>query len=644
MSAERARRLVAYLAAAEGWTTADELASRLGVTTRSVRNYAASVREAYSPYDVVETSSHGYRIREADYQAFLEAHGSTPTREAQAAARPQDRQAHLIEWLLDQAYPVDIHTITTVFFVSDSTVEADLRRVRPWLESTHLSLQRSGPDVSIEGAELDKRRMLITLYLRDLTDNVISLTDVQSRFDTPPLGPLKTRVIELLRLDGLGANEFGLGSVLLSAAVAGSRLRSGFSLPVESADDHPAVSSAVAEVAFTVLGEITGSTPSQRTQFPGEIMHAEAHHIARLFDAQVARSASPILRIRPQVAELVQEASDHFALSLDDEGFIDRLTGHINNVLERAKGNLSSPNPMTQSLKESYPLVYEVAVYLAHNIGLSFDATLDENEIAFLALHIGSYLERGSQRSRRLRCAFVCPDYYGMHLFLRDRIEEELRDILEVTSVITRTDVEWSEVDADIVLSTIPAPTALTNVVQIQPFLTEDDEERIRYRVSRIHRRQRRSRLKTQLLRYLSPELFTTNLSASNEVDAIQQLGELLVSQDVVDSSYVNDALSRERMSSTLFGDLIAVPHAMNMTANRTAIALAVTKTAIPWGESRVQIVAFVAFAADDRDEFQTVFDQLIKVFSSRDEAQQIIRSSESFESFLDALTRVMGS
>ncbi|WGD36730.1 PTS sugar transporter subunit IIA [Lysinibacter sp. HNR] len=694
MSIERAHKLVAYLAAAESWVTADELANSLGVTTRSVRNYAATVRELYAPFEVVEASSRGYRIARDDYQQFLKAHDASSAIEPQIAERPSDRQASLITRLLNERQPMDVHTIASEYFVSESTIEADLRRIRPALESSHLSLKRSGSDVSIMGTELDKRRVLASLYLKELTNNVIDLAHVQSHFATPPLGPLKTRVIELLQRDGLSANDFGLSSVLLSAAIAGARVRSGFLLP-ESASGYvvtppPVVSPAVIEMAHTIFGavaeppESTGLSGSESSRsfldrpqpntprsnelqagvpLPGWPPCSETQHIAHLFEAQVVRrpgqapehlgsllnseaDSGPLpasSSIRPQVAEIVHNASSHFTLDLSDDAFIDRLTEHVTHVIERAKGRLSSPNPMTQSLKESYPTVYEVAVFLADKIGRSFNATLDENEIAFLALHVGSHLERVSPRTKRLSCVFVCPDYYGMHLFLRNRIEQELHDVLEITSVITRTDVDWARIDADIVLSTIPVPPALPDVLHIQPFLTEEDKERIRYRASRIHRRDKRHELKKRLLRYLSPNLFTTELAAQDATEAIRALGNLLIKQGVVEESYVNDALERERMSSTAFGELIAVPHAMNMTAHRTAIAISVSKTAIPWGESRVQIVAFVAFSADDREDFQTVFDQLVKVFSARSETQQIIRSSDSFETFLEALSGVMG-
>jgi lichenan operon transcriptional antiterminator len=95
-------------------------------------------------------------------------------------------------------------------------------------------------------------------------------------------------------------------------------------------------------------------------------------------------------------------------------------------------------------------------------------------------------------------------------------------------------------------------------------------------------------------------------------------------------------------MSSTAFTDTIAVPHAMEMSATRTAIAIVVNETPMAWGENRVNVIALIAFSESGRKAFQDVFDQLVEVFSDRDDLQRIVRRASDFPSFLDELVHVM--
>ena len=108
------------------------------------------------------------------------------------------------------------------------------------------------------------------------------------------------------------------------------------------------------------------------------------------------------------------------------------------------------------------------------------------------------------------------------------------------------------------------------------------------------------------------------------------------------DSTYVERSIDRERMSSTAFTEALAVPHALSMTATRTAIALGLADRPIPWGESAVQVVVMVAFSESDRAAFQTVFEQLVEVFSEQDSVQRLLHKGTSLPAFLDELVAVI--
>ena len=64
---------------------------------------------------------------------------------------------------------------------------------------------------------------------------------------------------------------------------------------------------------------------------------------------------------------------------------------------------------------------------------------------------------------------------------------------------------------------------------------------------------------------------------------------------------------------------------------------MAIADPSISWGEGRVQVIAMVAFSESDREAFQTVFEQLVEVFSERDSVQRIVRRGTDFGAFLDS-------
>jgi lichenan operon transcriptional antiterminator len=267
---------------------------------------------------------------------------------------------------------------------------------------------------------------------------------------------------------------------------------------------------------------------------------------------------------------------------------------------------------------------------------------INDDEIAYIAMHVGAQLEQTARKEALLGCTIVSAGYYDMHEVLRRRVESQLGDVLDVRSVITRTDVDWSAIDSDLVLTTIEPPAPADGIVVIQPFLTAADVERVRGAVSRVRRSSRLSEISDELLQYFHPDLFLRNAHAADEEAMIRLLGERMIDRGIIDESYLTAAIERERMSSTAFTDTLAVPHAMTMTAHSTAIAIAVNETPMEWGGARVSVVALVAFSESGRAAFQTVFDQFVEVFSERSSVARIIRRSDDFAGFIDELVHVI--
>ncbi|MGO2518976.1 MAG: BglG family transcription antiterminator, partial [Microbacterium sp.] len=340
-------------------------------------------------------------------------------------------------------------------------------------------------------------------------------------------------------------------------------------------------------------------------------------------------------------AEIVQAAAD-YQVDLINEAFILRLALHVQNLMRRAEEQAWTRNPLTRSLKSSYPMIFEVAVSIASGLHDRLGAPIHDDEIAYIAMHIGGRLERSRKAETILTATIVCPGYYELHELLRSSVDRSLGSSVEVTSVLTSVDPDWASIDTDLVLTTIDPGASGDQFVRIQPFLTDADVERVSQTAARIRRGRRLMRLREELARYFSADAFIFPLPDEGEEAVIRRLGERLVDAGLIGDDYVENTILRERMSSTAFTDALAVPHALQMTAQRTAIAIGVADGSVAWGDGRVQVVALAAFSESDRTAFQTVFEQLVEVFSERDSVQRIVRRGTTFEGLLDELVAVI--
>ena len=637
---DKYERLLDYLSQNDERVTAAQLAEYLGVSTRSVRSYVTAAKAAAHPLPIISSSTTGYRLNREAYAAF-----STGERDRDSAQNtPRDRMHHLARRLTEAPEGLDIHVLADSLFVSESTIESDLRKIKALGEEAGLSLDRRGSVVTLVGTEADHRRLLSRMFRGESAEGFLALENMQREFASENLGAFKTDLIAMLDSQGYFVNEFGVNSVLLHVAIAVDRVSR--NQPLVPKADMPSSDLAHAPVADALSGLI-------QLHLGVTLGDADLEYLSKLLTTRVITPGQnqPVQTLVDDyvvpddletVRRIVAQVSEEYLVDLNDEAFMVRLALHVGNLVARAQDNSFSRNPLIRSIKTSYPMVYDVAVFIASQIQRAKSIIINDDEISYIALHLGSHLERQQRREERITVAIVCPNYYDMHEILRERIERVLGDELAVEIVVTRTDVDWNDFSTDLVLTTINARGVGENVVVIQPFLTDGDIDTIRRSVSRLRRHRRRIRIKDDLLLYFDERLFLRNVHADSEVGMIRILGDLMISHGVIDETYVTGAIERELLSSTAFTDTIAVPHAMVMSATRTSIAIAVNETPMAWGENSVNVIALIAFSASGRQSFQTVFDQFVEVFAERNEVKGLIRSSVDFSSFIEELVHVI--
>ncbi|UNK71948.1 PRD domain-containing protein [Microbacterium sp. H1-D42] len=636
MSRQRQDQLLGLLLRQDSWSTASGLADQLGVTPRSIRSYVAGLNARVPTADAVESGPAGYRPGPGAGVA-LDAAG--------AAGTPRARLHRLVRTLIDEADGVDVYDTALALHVSETTLENDLARVRALLDGSPVRLERDRDQVRLRGDEQSLRRLLSRLAQDEMDVGPLRADALQRALapETVPagaVGPFKSALVAELGALGYYVNELAISDVLLHITIAAERVAAGRALEARTvaADDAvAAVGTAIAGLAQQHFGVVLGE--GDREHLAGLVLTrvvAPGDHARRSTAPPVDPAVAEAVR-----AEIEQAASD-YQVDLIDDAFLLRLTLHVQNLLQRSQQQAWTRNPLTRSLKSSYPMIFEVAVSIASGLHDRLGVPLQEDEIAYIAMHVGGRLERSRAADAILTATIVCPGYQELQELLRSSVDRSLGRLIEVVRVETSVDPDGSALDTDLVLSTVPLAGADERIVRIQPFLSDGDVERVQQAAGRIRRARRLRRLRDELQRYFSADAFLVPLPDAGEERIIRLLGATLTASDLIGEDYVENTIARERMSSTAFTDALAVPHALQMSAQRTAIAIGIADGSVAWGSGRVQVVALAAFSDSDREAFQTVFEQLVEVFSEPGSVHRIVRRSTDFESFLDELVAVI--
>ncbi|MEJ7873478.1 MAG: hypothetical protein WKF67_14565, partial [Rubrobacteraceae bacterium] len=104
---------------------------------------------------------------------------------------------------------------------------------------------------------------------------------------------------------------------------------------------------------------------------------------------------------------------------------------------------------------------------------------IPEEEAGFVAMHFGAALDRGQGNFPR-SVLVICSSGIATTKILASRLEKSFPQIQTIrnSSLFELEDVNTT--DYDLVVSTVPLPVPDGSYVQVRPFLSEDEVERIR--------------------------------------------------------------------------------------------------------------------------------------------------------------------
>ena len=121
----------------------------------------------------------------------------------------------------------------------------------------------------------------------------------------------------------------------------------------------------------------------------------------------------------------------------DDNELISGLTIHLIAAINRLKFNMNIRNGILESIKNNYPLAFEMAIIASEVIEQEENVKTNENEIGFLAIHFGASLERNKLNEEMGKTAIiVCATGLSTALLLKSKLQRRFGGILKITSCL----------------------------------------------------------------------------------------------------------------------------------------------------------------------------------------------------------------
>ena len=629
MDTNKAHALVEYLMRHERAVTAKELAGFLNFSVRSVKSYIAAInREAAVPFIVSGHS--GYTVHQAAARDYLRA---AP---GQTAPQDYEERANWInqKFLKYHVSKLNLYEVAEALNYSVDTIRADVRRMNGSFASFGVAYELHGNDICLQADEKSLRKLARYSFFEGSGDRIVSYDSIKANLDDVDVDAIRAILERAMAGLNLYVNDFSLTNIVLHVSIVVSRVLGHHELPTEPCPEHRE-DDIICHAAQQICGELEKTLHLR-------LSPEEQNNIYFLLRANinlpVGNSHEDILNfvgdeLMQFVEEIIREVDTKYYINLNSEPFRYPFAMHIKNLLFRARHNYRLTNPMSSAVRYSHPMVFDIAVHTALLINEAYHVRISEDEISYLALHIGGEIERQADTRSRIRTALLCPRYLEFAGRISNQLLISFGDEIDLVACV-EDPAALERYRYELLITTVALETPPQNgaaVVSVPLLGIGKCKSEIEDALDSIRNARRIRVLKTNFDRIFSAELFSVNPEKNTDpVRIMKVMSRQMIEQGAVQEDFYQRLMEREQASSTGFPN-IAIPHSMKMDAIRTSVNVMLCPQGVAWGGNQVKIVMMVAIHKTDLRMFGDLYQALLELMDDPRSREALLRS-RSFE------------
>ncbi|HBE9551550.1 BglG family transcription antiterminator [Clostridioides difficile] len=612
------------------WIDSSTLANYLNVSTRSIRKY---VNEINSNGEFILSSKKGYKVN-------LNNNCQTKVDSSENIS-PDNRLNLILKELIVNSNGINIFDLSEELFVSPATIEGDIVKANKFIGSYNLKIKQSKFLLKLIGNESAKRKLMSSIIFKETGSDFLSLFDVQKIYQEYNLTKLKENIIYILKKYNLFINEYAINNILLHLMITIDRIKKNNYI-----DSVEVVNYIDNNVDINIAKDISNFLESE---YNITLTSAELYYLVFQltnkttvlnYNQMDTKSLSNYIdeHFVKLTKKIIKNVYDLYLIDLSDEEFVVKFTLHVKNLISRAKNNQVLRNQIPQKLKDSYPLIYDISVYICNQIQTLENVDIDEDEISYISLHVGSFFDRQKLLEDKVLCALITPNYYDLQFKIVRDLEKRFNESIEIIQIFSDTHNLDFDNKVDMVITTLPINNRCPiPFVYVNPYLNRKDYDNIQSKFTQIKDRKNILTVQNHLEMYFSESLFMKNIYLDSAKDYIRFMGNILYENKYVKPNYIDDVLIREKMSSTAFNNNVAIPHSMKMDALKTGVCLIVNDKPVKWGEEKVQIIAMIPINEKEKEKFNYIFESFIEILSEWNNVKELTKA-DNYSSFMNRI------
>lgn len=500
------------------------------------------------------------------------------------------RISYIISRLLDSNDYLKSADLADEMYISRSQISNDIKLAKNMLSSYHLTLiSKPYYGIKIIGKENDIRNYIIQEKLK--IKNLVCDEITHSFNSHEHIDDINNIVIKILTHSHYIISDIALQNLILHIVTAVNRIKSGHLIHMDSLNISP-VYAHVIEISKNILEKCADI---YNFEFNDDEIFFLALNLygKREFDKQEF--------ITDEINNLVflglYKIKEIFGLDFTSNLNLRISLGlHILPLLTRINTNMQLRNIMTFNIKQKYTLAYDLASTFTNTI-IPSDKKILDDEIAYVALHFVNYIDENSPQKKK-RMLIISSLRRSETILLQNNILRNFPSIKEV-KIISKNSLSTTNVNNYNVICTTENDIFINNnkIQKISYFFNDADIKKIELLLDGFNGPK-------DILDCFSEDLFYYGDAPSKNA-VIKWLYEMAYKQGLADEKLYHSIMNHENVTSTYFGNYLAIPHPEIFLSETSFISVAILPKPILWDDEYVDIVFLVSIQKNNPNAFK---------------------------------------
>lgn len=605
------------------------ITKQLGVSSRTIRSDILLINQKIEDFGakILLKRGKGYQLHILDvpkYEAFQKEKQLYRQPDYFDINHPKERVKYIIYILLLESRYIKLDNLANMLYISRATISNDMKLVRKYLLERNLILiSKAGKGIKVDGPEDRIRYCLTELIATSEEENYVT-PFFNWKHRPKDLEVLCTEVETFFTNKEITFTDKSFQNVILHLIIMIERVEKKLCLEDIKIVDNDTSIQKVAHELLLLVGSLFDITFSE----------AEEKYLTlqilskRIINTVEGRNSSK--EVSTFINTLLLHIQSHHAYDLTkDIRLTTDLISHVHSMLYRIKNKLSVRNPMKDYIKQYYPLAYEITWHATESLKYCYPYEINQNELAYLALHIGASLERNYKIAhyRHKSALLVSGSGTGTARIVEARIKSVISGVNITRNISMREYNSLVHVEEDVVISTINIEEKNKKVIQVSPIPTKEDLTFLEVTM------ENQGRAYQDIIRSFFYKSLFLRSQCRLKKHLLKQMTTMLEKDKIVTYDFYESVIERETLGSTIIGTSIAIPHPMRLMAKETKIMLAILDEPIEWYEDqKVQVIFLLAISKDDYEETIEIYDLLVELV--REEYLSRLLNCERFEDF----------